>query len=83
MTLQNINVEYSGYGIGFDAENSFSFGSSNSAKNVIIFGCDISFSSHKNNRANNIYVLGKDFVQGINETTSYAEKVYTTDFTHQ
>ena len=53
------------------------------AKNVIIFGCDMPFSSHSNNRANNIYVLGKDFIQGINSTTIYAEKLLKTDFTEQ
>ena len=30
-----------------------------------------------------IFVLGKDFVQGINNTTIYAEKVYKTNFTEQ
>ena len=43
----------------------------------------MSFSSHAKNRANNIYVLGKDFIQGINGTTIYAEKLYKTDFTEQ
>ena len=43
----------------------------------------MSFSSHANNRTNNIYVLGKDFIQGINGTTIYAEKLYKTDFTEQ
>ena len=77
---------YSGYGICFDSGSSFSFGNSLTAKNVIIFGCDMSFSSHSTNRANNIYVLGKDFVQGISRksgsgTTIYAEKLYNIDFT--
>ena len=30
---------------------------------------------------NNILVLGKDFVQGINGTTIYAEKLYSINFT--
>ena len=38
-------------------------------------------SVHVNNRANNISVLGKDFIQGINDTTIYAEKIYSTNFT--
>ena len=46
--------QYSGYGIGFDAGSSFSFGNNLNAKNEIIFGCDMSFSSHANNRANSI-----------------------------
>ena len=41
----------------------------------------MSFSIHNTNKANNIYVLGKDFVQGINDTTLYAEKIYKTNFT--
>ena len=41
----------------------------------------MSFITHANNKANNIYVLGKDFVQGINDTTLYAEKIYKTNFT--
>ena len=34
------------------------------------------FSTHANNKANNIYVLDRDFVQGINDTTLHAEKIY-------
>ena len=33
------------------------------------------------NKTQNIYVLGKDFIQGINNTTIYAEKIYKTNFT--
>ena len=77
------HYKYSGYGICFDGNSSFSFGNSLSAKNVIIFGADMSFSSHATNRANNIYVLGKDFIQGINDTTIYSEKMYKTNFTEQ
>ena len=43
----------------------------------------MSFSSHTNNRANKIYVLGKDFIQGVNGATIYAEKMYKTDYTEQ
>ena len=75
--------KYSGYGICFKSDSSFSFGNSISAKNVIIFRCDMAFSSHANNRTINIYVLDKDFVQGINGTTIYAEGLYKTDFTAQ
>ena len=51
------------------------------ARNVLIFGADMSFSSHANNKANNIYVMGKDFIQGINDTTLYAEKEFHNNFT--
>ena len=40
----------------------------------------MSSSTHSNNRANNILVLGKDFIQGINSTTIYAEKMYAINF---
>ena len=49
--------------------------------NVIFFGADLSSSAHANNRANNILVLGKDFIQGINGTTIYAERMYIPNFT--
>ena len=41
----------------------------------------MSFSSHADNNVNNIYVLGKDFVQGINGTTIYAEDICKHNFT--
>ena len=44
------------------------------------FWCRYS-SIHATNRANNIYVMGKDFIQGINDTTIYAEKLLRNNFT--
>ena len=41
----------------------------------------MSSSIHATNRANNIYVMGKDFIQGINDTTIYAEKLFHNNFT--
>ena len=41
----------------------------------------MSFSIHSTNKANNIYALGKEFVQVINDTAIYAEKIYKTNFT--
>ena len=32
-------------------------------------------------KKNNILVFGKDFIQGINGTTIYAEKLYSINFT--
>ena len=73
---------YTGYGLCFDEGGEFShtvregnFNRVTSAKNVIIFGVDASSSIHVTNRANSIYVMGKDFIQGINGTTIYAEKL--------
>ena len=74
---------YTGYGICFDGGGQFghtvkqgNFNCTTNAKNVIIFGVDMSSSIHATNRANNIYVMGKDFTQGCNDTTIYAEKLF-------
>ena len=72
---------YSGYGIAFDSKGSFSQPSRGYGKTVIIFGADLSSSVHANNRANSILVLVKEFIQGRNGATIYAEKVYSTNFT--
>ena len=72
----------SGYGIGFDRHGEFSFGNG-LGKNCITFGADLSSSSHANNKKNNILILGKDFVQEINSTTIYAEKLYKIHFTEK
>ena len=61
---------YKGYGICFDEGGMFSEGSINTGRNVLIFGNKTS-----NNKTNNIYVMGKDFVQGINDTTLFPDKV--------
>ena len=79
--MNTSNYGYSGYGLCFDGESEFSFGNTVKGKNVLIFGADMSFSSHSANRTQNIYVLGKDFIQGLNNTTIYAEKIYKTNFT--
>ena len=73
--------KYSGYGIGFDSRGSFLHPSGGFGKNVIIFGADMSSSVHTNNKARSILVCGKDFIQGIANTTIYAEKMYSTSFT--
>ena len=72
--------KYSGYGTGFDRHEEFSFGSRGFGGNAIIFGVDLSSSVHASNKKNNILVLSKDFIQGINGTTIYAEKMYAINF---
>ena len=72
---------YEGYGLCFDEGGTFSKGNINNGKNVIIFGVHESSLVHANNKANNIYVMGDLFVQGINDTTLYAEKIYRQNFT--
>ena len=81
--------KYSGYGIGFDRHEEFSFGGRGFGRNAIIFGVDLSSSVHTNNKKNNILVLGKDFKlrlgkdfqDFINSTTIYAGKMYSISFT--
>ena len=71
----------SGYVIGFDSRGSFTNPSGGYGRNVIIFEADLNHSSHANNKTRSILVLGKDFIQGIDNTTIYAEKMYSTNFT--
>ena len=80
--------KYKGYGICFDESEEFihvrkegNFNHTTPARNVKIFGADMSFSKHANNKANNIYVIGKDYIQKINDTTIYAEKMFYRNFT--
>ena len=80
--------KYKGYGICFDeseecthVRKEANFNHTTTARNVIIFGADMSFSKHANNKANNIYVMGKDYIQKINDTTIYAEKMFYGNFT--
>ena len=82
------NNNYKGYGLCFDESGEFghtvkqgNFNHTTNAKNVIIFGVDTSSSVHATNRANNIYVMSKEFIQGINDTTIYAEKLFRNNFT--
>ena len=79
---------YKGYGICFDESEEFThirkrgnFNETTLARNVIIFGVDMSFSKHANNKANNIYIMGKDYIQKINDTTTYTEKMCYRNFT--
>ena len=78
-----------GYGICFDESEQFSHTITEGGRvhttltrNVIIFGADMSFSKDANNKRNNIYVMGQDYVQRINDTTIYAEKMCYRNFTY-
>ena len=89
-TTKNVDTSkyhYKGYGICFDDSEQFRHTITESGRahttlagSVIIFGADMSFSKHANNKANNIYVMGKDYVQKINDTAIYAEKMYYRNF---
>ena len=70
---------YSGYGIGFDRNTSFSVGNE-IGKNVIIFGVDMSSSTKIDNRKKYILILGIGPTQGLENTLS-AEKMYSINFT--
>ena len=72
---------YKGYGICFDEGGTFSMGNIYNGRNVIIFGVHENSVIHSNNKTNNIYIMGDGFVQGIADTTLYAEKTYSQNFT--
>ena len=73
--------KYEGYGICFDEGGMFSMGNFNNGRNVLIFGVHENSVIHSNNKANNIFIMGDGFVKGINDTTLYAEKIYSQNFT--
>ena len=73
--------KYKGYDICFDEGGLFSIGNINNGRNVLIFGVHEDSVIHANNKANNIFVMGDAFVQSINDTTLYAEKIYNQNFT--
>ena len=73
--------QYPGYGIGFDSKGEFTHPDGGSGKNVIIFGADSSNSRHAANETQSILVLDDSLIQKINDTTIYAEKMYSPNFT--
>ena len=73
--------KYEGYGICFDEGGTFSKGGISNGRNVLIFRVHEHSLVHANNKANNVYVMGDFIVQGINNTTLYAEKLDSQNFT--
>ena len=73
--------KYKGYGICFGEGGTFGIGNIKNGRNVLIFGVHESSLAHANNKANNIFIMGDGLVQGINDTTLYAEKIYSQHFT--
>ena len=73
--------KYKGYSICFDEGGLFSIGNINNGRNVLIFGVHEDSVIHANNKADNIFVMDDVFVQGINDTTLYADKIYSQKFT--
>ena len=64
---------YSGYGIGFDRNTSFSVGNE-IGKNVIIFGVDMSSSTKIDNRKKDILILSIGPTQGLKHTLCAEKK---------
>ena len=71
---------YSGYGLESDSSGQFSHPQGGMAKNIIIFGVDLSNSIHVTNETQNILILGHGLTQKVNNTTIYAEKMYSPNF---
>ena len=73
--------QYSGYGIGFDSKGEFRHPDGGSGKNVIIFGADLSNYRHATDKTQSVLILGHGLTQKINDTTIYAERMYSPNFT--
>ena len=79
---KNVDINkygYSGYGIGFDRNTSFSVGNE-TGKNAIIFWVHMSSSTKIDNRKKDIFILGIGPMQGLERRLS-AEKMYSVNFT--
>ena len=76
--------KYSGYVIGFDACGSFSLSNgSGFCKTLVISDSDMSSSGHVDNREKDIVIFGKCPSQGLDNTTTTAEKEYAINFSEQ
>ena len=73
--------KYQGHGIGFDLSGIFSHPDGGNGKNVIIFGVDMTNSKYTDNQTKDVLVLGHGLIQKIEDTTIYAEKMYSPNFT--
>ena len=71
---------YSGYGLRFGSTGQFSHPQGGIARNITIFGVDLSNSVHATNKTQNILILGRGLTQKVDNTTIYAEKMYSPNF---
>ena len=71
---------YSGYGLGFDSTGQFTHPQGRMARNIIIFGVNSSNSLHATNKTQNILILGHGLTQKLSNSTVYAEKMYSPNF---
>ena len=46
-----------------------------------MFGADLTTSKHATDKTQDVLVLAQDFIQKIDDTTIYAEKMYSPNFT--
>ena len=71
---------YSRYGLRFDSTGQFTHHQGGMARNIIISEVDSSNSVRATNKTENILILGHGLTQKINNTTIYAEKMYSPNF---
>ena len=71
---------YSGYGFGFDSAGQFTHSQGRMDRNIIIFGVNSSNTVHTTNKTKRILMLGHGLTQEVNNTTIYAEKMYSPNF---
>ena len=69
-----------GYGLGFDSTGDFTHPQGGKARNILIFGANLSNSLHTTNQTQNILISGHGLTQKVNNTTVYAEKTYSPNF---
>ena len=62
-------------------EEPFSHPSGGTGINAKVFGVDMSSSVHATNREKSLLILGKSLTQVLEDTTIYAEKMYSVNFT--
>ena len=82
---KHVNIDRygcSGYGIGFDRQESFSFSGDGYGQNVLIFGVDMSSCRHIDNNKKSIFVLVFGATQGLGHTLT-VEKMYSINFTEK
>ena len=73
--------KYQGHEIGFDLSGTFTHPDGGNGKNVLIFEVDMTISKYTNIQTKDVLVLGHDLIQKINDTTIYAAKMYSSNFT--
>ena len=71
---------YSGYRLGYDSTGRFTYPQGGMGRNIIIFGVVSSNSANATNKTQNILMLGHGLTQKVNNTTIYAEKMYSPNF---